>query len=81
MIGEAIELVGKIPYGEGHLSKAVQLQRLIDKKKNGNYASALLDDGTTLVAHADSTPAFRGVSTQSSGGQENRGCLLGAGAV
>ncbi|GAA3993880.1 RHS repeat-associated core domain-containing protein [Streptomyces plumbiresistens] len=55
MIGEAIELVGKIPYGEGHLSKAVQLQRLIDKKKNGNYASALLDDGTTLVAHADST--------------------------
>ncbi|MEU8848240.1 RHS repeat-associated core domain-containing protein [Streptomyces sp. NPDC048564] len=55
IIGEAIELVGKIPYGEGHLSKAVQLQRLIDKKKNGNYASALLDDGTTLVAHADST--------------------------
>lgn len=40
--------------GEGHLSKAVQLQRLIDKKKSGNYASALLEDGTMLVAHSDS---------------------------
>ncbi|MFD5006637.1 RHS repeat-associated core domain-containing protein [Streptomyces mutabilis] len=55
LIDEAIELVGQIPYGEGHLSKAVQLQRLIDKKKNGNYASALLEDGTTLVAHSDKT--------------------------
>ncbi|MCX4905730.1 RHS repeat-associated core domain-containing protein [Streptomyces sp. NBC_00878] len=54
-IDEAIELVGQIPYGEGHLSSAVQLQRILDNKKNGNYASALLDDGTTLVAHSDST--------------------------
>ncbi|MGW0828634.1 RHS repeat-associated core domain-containing protein, partial [Streptomyces sp. NPDC002845] len=54
LIGEAVNLVGQISYGEGHLSKAVQLQRLIDKKKNGNYASALLDDGTTIVAHSDS---------------------------
>ncbi|WP_318280423.1 RHS repeat-associated core domain-containing protein, partial [Streptomyces griseoloalbus] len=53
IIEEAIELVGQIPYGEGHLSKSVQLQRLLDKKKTGNYAAALLEDGTTLVAHAD----------------------------
>ncbi|WP_079159911.1 RHS repeat-associated core domain-containing protein [Streptomyces pactum] len=55
IIEEAIDLVGQVPYGEGHLGKAVQLQRLIDKKRNGNYASALLDDGTTLVAHSDSS--------------------------
>ncbi|MEU5521850.1 RHS repeat-associated core domain-containing protein [Streptomyces sp. NPDC047860] len=55
MIDEAIELVGQIPYGEGHLSKSVQLQRLVDKKRNGNYAAALLEDGTTLVAHSDKT--------------------------
>ncbi|MEW1996774.1 RHS repeat-associated core domain-containing protein [Streptomyces coelicoflavus] len=55
IIEEAINLVGHVPYGEGHLGKAVQLQRLIDKNKRGNYASALLDDGTTLVAHSDSS--------------------------
>ncbi|MFD8353884.1 RHS repeat-associated core domain-containing protein [Streptomyces coelicoflavus] len=55
IIEEAINLVGQVPYGEGHLGKAVQLQRLIDKNKRGNYASALLDDGTTLVAHSDSS--------------------------
>ncbi|MFD7232128.1 RHS repeat-associated core domain-containing protein [Streptomyces sp. NPDC059881] len=49
----AIDLVGQVPYGGTHLSEAVRLQRLIDNKKNGNYASALLADGTVLVAHAD----------------------------
>lgn len=49
----AIELVGQVPCGGSHLSEAVRLQRLIDNKRNGNYASALLADGTILVAHAD----------------------------
>jgi hypothetical protein len=70
IIDEAIELVGQIPYGEGHLSAAVQLQRLIDKKKNGNYASALLDDGTTLVAHSDKNFHSEEYLLQQAGGRK-----------
>ncbi|MGW0087340.1 RHS repeat-associated core domain-containing protein, partial [Streptomyces sp. NPDC003393] len=51
-----MNLAGKIAYGEGHLSQAVQLQRLIDKNKTGNYAAALLSDGTTLVARSGGGP-------------------------
>ncbi|WP_406116095.1 RHS repeat-associated core domain-containing protein [Streptomyces sp. NBC_01014] len=51
-IGTGIDLVGKVAYGEGHLSQAVQVQRLINKDKSGNYASALLKDGTVLVARS-----------------------------
>ncbi|WP_327722139.1 hypothetical protein OG381_47205 [Streptomyces sp. NBC_00490] len=44
---------GQIAYGEGRLSQAVQLQRLIDKKKTGNYAAALLKSGEVIVASAN----------------------------
>ncbi|MEU6807720.1 RHS repeat-associated core domain-containing protein [Streptomyces sp. NPDC046831] len=51
-----MNLAGKVAYGEGHLSQAVQLQRLIDKNKTGNYAAALLSDGTTLVSRSGGGP-------------------------
>ncbi|MEU2980071.1 RHS repeat-associated core domain-containing protein [Streptomyces hirsutus] len=70
MIDEAIDLVGQIPYGEGHLSKAVQLQRLVDKKKSGNYAAALLEDGTTLVAHSDKNYHSEEYLIQRAGGRK-----------
>ncbi|MFJ6566348.1 RHS repeat-associated core domain-containing protein [Streptomyces sp. NPDC091292] len=54
--GRGITLTGKVKYGEGHLSQAVQLQRLIAKDKNGNYASALLKDGTVIVARSGGGP-------------------------
>ncbi|WP_159771017.1 RHS repeat-associated core domain-containing protein [Streptomyces sp. HM190] len=44
--------VGEVAYGGSDLSKSVQLQRLIDKKKTGNYGAARLDDGTILVGRS-----------------------------
>ncbi|MDG4857750.1 RHS repeat-associated core domain-containing protein [Streptomyces sp. T-3] len=42
----------KVAYGSTDLSKSVQLQRLIDKKKSGNYGAARLSDGTILVGRS-----------------------------
>jgi hypothetical protein len=42
----------QVEYGSTDLSKSVQLQRLIDKKKTGNYAAARLEGGEILVGRS-----------------------------
>ncbi|MFD7614365.1 RHS repeat-associated core domain-containing protein [Streptomyces sp. NPDC059828] len=43
---------GKVAYGSTDLSMSVQLQRLIDKKRGGNYGAALLDDGEIVIGRS-----------------------------
>ncbi|WP_329430527.1 polymorphic toxin-type HINT domain-containing protein [Streptosporangium sp. NBC_01495] len=43
---------GKIGYGVGDLSQAVQQERLKDKNKGNNYGAAMLEDGTIIVARS-----------------------------
>jgi RHS repeat-associated protein len=50
--GGSSEAATQIGYGSSDLSRSVQLQRLIDNKKTGNYAAARLEDGTVLVGRS-----------------------------
>ncbi|MGW7788423.1 RHS repeat-associated core domain-containing protein [Streptomyces tricolor] len=42
----------QVGYGDTELSRSVQLQRLINKDKKGNYGAARLEDGTILVGRS-----------------------------
>ncbi|MFC3577721.1 RHS repeat-associated core domain-containing protein [Streptomyces yaanensis] len=52
--GEGSGSSTQVEYGSTDLSRSVQLQRLIDKRKNGNYGAARLEDGTILVGRSAS---------------------------
>ncbi|GGT45884.1 hypothetical protein GCM10010254_75740 [Streptomyces chromofuscus] len=43
---------GQVGYGSTDLSRSVQLTRLINKDKVGNYAAARLDDGTIVIGRS-----------------------------
>ncbi|MER6617836.1 RHS repeat-associated core domain-containing protein [Streptomyces xantholiticus] len=45
-------LSGKIKYGENFLSRAVILQRLLTKDRKGNFAAAVLEDGSILLGRS-----------------------------
>ncbi|WP_399925102.1 RHS repeat-associated core domain-containing protein [Streptomyces kanamyceticus] len=42
----------QVGYGSTDLSRSVQLQRLIDKKRGGNYGAARLEDGSIIVGRS-----------------------------
>nr|WP_223188054.1 RHS repeat-associated core domain-containing protein [Streptomyces sp. CBMA29] len=52
-IAETMQFSGKVSYGSTHLSQAVRLARLMKADNGGNYAAALLSDGTVWVARSN----------------------------
>jgi hypothetical protein len=49
-------LCGQVAYGSTELSRAVQYARILSNDKKGNYAAALLDDGTIIIGRSGPRP-------------------------